>query len=1373
MLATLIQRILQQLVLLAVVSVVLLAAYVSAGREFMPVISRYSDFLENQIFANTGIPVAIDAVTGSFSGFNPVISIDGLRMAVTDELHPDEIASNALYFENARMVVDMSRSIWQRRWVLEEFVVESLELNLQQNANGGWQLSGLDVSGDEPADLDALYQTFLSFTRLDLRDVLISVNTMAGESLIFTNGLATIRNQGDDHFLHVDANLAQNPQPLTFSMEVQGDAFSELEGRLHINMPSADYSPLMSASNLQNVEVEQLNASAELWIDLADGAVSAARSTFALDNLALRIEDNPTLEVGDISGRAALSRGMAAEHWEIAFSDMAVNHGDQFWRDFNGFVYYLPGQALSVRADQIELGLLTDLALNSGFLDEGATQQLQGYSPAGRLQNFSLSVPLAEDSVDPIRLRTNLGDVELGSVNGSPNMWGLTGYFELLINQNSGLISGVAEVESDNFSMNIPNTFTSVWDFDYVNGRLLVNVDNSAGERVRLLSSVVVAESDAVDGHVKFFSEVHRHEDGGRDANLELMVGAERVDAEYKALFLPDGPNVSPSLRNSMEFLERAILDGDIRDSGVIFRGSTVSGSDPLAKTFQSFFVLDNGELNYSDEWPNLNAVSALVITDDNNVDIGASTGRSLDIALQQAEGRIRLDDNDQTLLTINGKTSAATARGLNFLQNIPVGENLKNAFASWTATGDFNADVEVRVPLNQDGAQPDVRLHMDLLGNELTIPEFDIAVSDLTGPVVFDTRTGLEESSLQAQMFGDQVQLALSSQTNEGNLQQIYIEGEGRTTPEDLIAWPGQSDIVRDLLASMEGAFDYRARMTIDQTGTPDARNNLSIQSDLTGTRLNFPYPLGKEADEAIVMDLDLSFAGELLDITGNIGPMLQMQMSLENGVVREGLLAMGEDMPRAEILTPASDSGLIILGDIDHFDLQPWTDFVGSIGNSGDSTSPAQYDESIAFVDIATDVFSLYDQELPLVNFRIEPNSARSGWLASLNSDSVAGEVLIPYDDSEYLQVDLEYLVLPGEEDELDSMNPEEADSAVAASATNQAEAAVTADNPGSAQQSEEAEEEERSDPLLNLDPRDLPLMQFATDAFAIGENEFGSWEFTLIPTTAGAEFEDINFDFRGLRLGRDELAEDVESLEPHFRWNFDGETHSSELTGVLIADDIGNVLQANGYAPSLQSSRATFVTEVDWPGSPAFFSGDNLSGRIDLLVEDGRFNRNSGGQGALRLVSFINLTAVFQRLRFSDDLLRRGLAYDEIRGRFTLDNGMMHIEDRLVISGPSSLYQITGDLDLAEEVIEGEMFVTLPVSNNLPWIGLVTGNIPLAVGAYLFDQIFGDQVDSLSSAVYTLSGPLAGLEPTFKQAFGSPPAEAVPNTPPPPAQ
>ncbi len=1339
MLATLFQKIYQQLVLLVVVAVVLLAAYVSAGRQFMPVISRYSEFLENQIFINTGIPVAVDALTGSFSGFNPVINVDGMRLAVSDDMHPDEIASNALYFEQATIEVDMRSSVWQRRWVLEQFVIDSLELNLEQNAEGGWQLSGLDVAGDEPVDLNALYQTFLSFSQLDFNNVAINVQTRSGDSLTFTNGLVTIQNQGDTHFVHIDANLERNPEQLSLSMEVQGSELSELEGRLYINIPQADYSALFAEQELGALNIEALHGRGEFWIDLADGNVVSANSSMNIDDLILTIDDSEPLQLTDINGTAAISRGLALDHWEVALADMAVNFGDEFWRGFNGYLYWVPEQLLTARADQIDIALLSDLALASGLLDEASQQQLTSYSPDGSLQNFSLALPLAAGNQEPIVARTNLLDIELGSVRGSPNMWGITGFLEIEFDPVSERVTGLAEVESTDFSINIPNTFTRVWDYDYVNGRLLIDVDLSNGERTKLVSNTVVAESEAVDARLRFTSLVHRFPDGNREASLELMVGASRVDAEEKSLYLPDGPQVQANLRNSMEFLERAIVDGDIRDSAVLFRGNTIGGSAPVTKTFQSFFQLDNGVLNFSDEWPILEQISGLVVTDDNNIDIAVNEGSSLGVNLENAIGRIRRDGEDRSWLNITGQAAAATSAGLGYLQQTPVDESLRETFSTWEAEGAFTADVEVVIPLNQDDNEPDVRLDILLSENSLNIPEFDLAVSALTGPVVFDTRTGLEDSSLTAQMFGGAADINLSSEFVNDELETIIVEGSGRTTPADLSAWPRQSEFVRDLLVYMEGGFDYDARMLIDQTGLESINNSLSLRSELQGAGLSLPAPLSKEANESLSLNLHLEFDEERLGVSGSLGPELDMDLLIDDGVVQDGLLTLGMDSEEAMALSVESDQGLIIGANVDYFELQDWTDFVSSLGSAGESTS--DYGNSIAFIEVSADVFSLYDQELAAVDMHMVPDSGVSGWLATVASESVAGSVVIPFDSQDYLLVDLDYLYLPGDDEEEQQLLVENAEAGAAARLE---------------------VEEEQIDPLLNLDPRELPLMEFSTDEFAIGSRDYGSWEFNLIPTDEGAEFNNLNFDFRGLRLGRDELDDRFETLEPFFRWQFDGEAHVSELTGVLVANDIGSVLQANGYAPSLESDSAVFVTEVSWPGSPAFFSGDNLSGRIDMLVEDGRFLRNSGGQGALRLVSFINLTAIFQRLRFSDDLLRRGLAFDEISGNLSLDEGLMHIEDRLVISGPSSLYQITGDVDLATENIEGEMFVTLPVSDNLPWIGLLTANIPLAVGAYLFDQIFGDQVDSLSSAVYTLSGPFEGLEPEFKQAFGSPDSE-----------
>ena len=84
------------------------------------------------------LPVAIGSVAGEFSGFNPVLLLSDLQLAIDDSAE-----SPALEFSEARIAVDMGRSIWQRRWVLDEFVIRNLRIDITESADGSWQLSGV------------------------------------------------------------------------------------------------------------------------------------------------------------------------------------------------------------------------------------------------------------------------------------------------------------------------------------------------------------------------------------------------------------------------------------------------------------------------------------------------------------------------------------------------------------------------------------------------------------------------------------------------------------------------------------------------------------------------------------------------------------------------------------------------------------------------------------------------------------------------------------------------------------------------------------------------------------------------------------------------------------------------------------------------------------------------------------------------------------------------------------------------------------------------------------------------------------------------------------------------------------------------------
>jgi len=1332
MFLTIFKRIFQQLLLLILVSVILLAAYVSVGRLFMPAISGYVDAFEETIMEYTGVPVSVNSLTGSFQGFNPQVRVNGLRLLVGEAIE-DENAS-ALVFDNASVTFDISRSIWERRWTLEDFIVETLDINLEQSGEGEWLLAGIENSGDTELNVEDLFRALRSVSFLNLRNVNINFETNRGTSFSLRNGSASIQNSEGTHFLHVNANFKDNNEKMTFSFEVIGNELAEVNGVVHVELPSADYTEIFSGQSFSAFNVQELIGGGNLWLNIANGELTGGTTELDFERVTLIGQEMVPTTLENISGGVLVNRDPAANSWKVAFDDMAINWEDHFWRPFNFYTEIFPGQSVSIRADDIDLALVSQLAISSGLLPDSLSLEIEQFAPKGTLENVSLFVPLPDANSKLLTLRSNLASVELSSVRGSPNMWGLNGFLDLTYDNSAKALTGVAEIESEEFSLNLPTVFTSVWDYSYVNGRLNINVDQSDGREVRLVSSTIVAESEIIDAHIEFSSTIQNHSDGTREGFLDLLIGAQRIDAGYKSAYLPDGSNISDNLRQSMEWLDIALLDGEIIDSGVLFRGSTIQGSDAAAKTFQSYYLMEDGELNFSDDWPNINSFSGYVYADDSEIDIEVRSGESLNLDLRGIVGEIRRNEIDENWLSVSGEAAGLTSDGLNYLQIAPVGERLKNAISNWETKGDVAADIQVRVPLNQSDREPEVRLNFTIAENNIEIPDYALTVSQLNGPIIFDSLTGLEPSSLEGHLFGHPVNLDLSSQVNEGEIETIFVDAEGAGTREELMAWPQQSQFVRGVLAQMQGDLIYTANLSLDQREDNSQGNILVINSDFVGSALNLPQPFGKTFEEATDLHIELQFGNEQ-SVSGNFGDGVQFELGMEEGTVNGGVVYVGSYDSPLTSFSETDSNGIMIIGEMGRLVVEEWVAFLGEL-NSTSNTS-ADISNAIEFVDVQLDILELYEQELPGVAMRLEGDESTQSWEVTLDSDSIQGQVYFPFDQEDYLRLDLAYLRLPGDEEQelFNELNGE-------------------------------AVEEERIDVLADIDPRELPPMYFATDDFTVGSRPYGAFAFTFEPNAEGAEVNDLVFDFRGLRLNMEgpyvdgtEPDEYAQRFTPRFAWYYDGVEHRSELRGILYADDMAEVLTANGYAAMFESENAIFFADISWPGSPAFFAGSNLSGQIDMDIENGRFLQGSGGQSALRLISILNFDAIMRRARLSDDLVRTGLAYDEITGELNLDDGQVNIQDRLVISGPSSLYQITGDLDLEEETILGEMYVTLPVSDNIPWLGLLTANIPLAVGAYLFDQIFGDQVDSLTSAVYTLDGPWEGLEPEFKQAFGSP--------------
>jgi hypothetical protein len=89
-------------------------------------------------------------------------------------------------------------------------------------------------------------------------------------------------------------------------------------------------------------------------------------------------------------------------------------------------------------------------------------------------------------------------------------------------------------------------------------------------------------------------------------------------------------------------------------------------------------------------------------------------------------------------------------------------------------------------------------------------------------------------------------------------------------------------------------------------------------------------------------------------------------------------------------------------------------------------------------------------------------------------------------------------------------------------------------------------------------------------------------------------------------------------------------------------------------------------------------------------------------------------------------------------------------------MIVQGASSGFQFSGVTDLVSQTVEGELVVTLPVANNLPWVAALAAGLPIAAGVFVVSKVFQKQVDRFSSGVYKVSGPLEKPDVSFDRIF-----------------
>lgn len=157
---------------------VLVALYVSLGRELVPLVAEYRADVESKAEQALGLPVHVGALEGHWSGLAPVLRVRDLQLGE---------GTKALRLDDVMVVPDIWASLTAREVRLARIQLGGLQLILRENEQGAWNLEGLPKKDDAPLDPADLLQRLRQLGRIDVFDSLVTLHPWQRDPLTLTD----------------------------------------------------------------------------------------------------------------------------------------------------------------------------------------------------------------------------------------------------------------------------------------------------------------------------------------------------------------------------------------------------------------------------------------------------------------------------------------------------------------------------------------------------------------------------------------------------------------------------------------------------------------------------------------------------------------------------------------------------------------------------------------------------------------------------------------------------------------------------------------------------------------------------------------------------------------------------------------------------------------------------------------------------------------------------------------------------------------------------------------------------------------------------------------------------------------------------------
>jgi len=951
---------------------VLMALYVSLGRELTPLVAEYRVDVETKATEALGMPLQIGKLEGNWSGFAPILLAHDVTVGE---------GANALHLDQVRAVPDIWQSLLARQVRIAHLELNGLKISLKEGDDGQWALEGLPVQKDQPLDPEQLLNRMQMVQQLSVIDSQVTLQPWGQPPLTLTYVGFNLKTGASRQRLDARMTLPDG-QPVAMSLRtrIQASQWRDGEAEAYLSLPQSDWSKWLPERLTQQWGFSEIKAGGELWINWGKGALQSAAIRLNAPQVKGAYAERKPIQINNLALNGYFQR--STEGVVVTLDSLAMNFGETRWESHVQVTQTSATDKVEelwhLQADRVDLTPLTPLLNALGPLPEGVATAIEKLKVTGGLRNVLIDLrPNATDD-SKFSFAANLDRVGFDAYHGAPAARNVSGSIS------GDLGKGELRMDSKDFVLHLDPIFAKPWQYLQANATLTWKLDKEGFTLIAPYLKVLGEEGKIAGDFL-----IRLHFDHTQEDYMDLRVGMVEGDGRYTAKYLPS--MLSPALD---EWLRTAILKGAVDEGFFQYQGSLNHGATDTARSISLFFKVHDAELAFQPGWPHVSKVTGDVFVEDSGVRVLASKGQLLDTQVRDIYVNIpHVPDGKTVHLFLDGGFAGGLGDGLRILQEAPIGT--AETFAKWEGEGELQGTLNLDIPLAK-GEQPKILVDFKTAKARLKLADPALELTQLKGDFRFDSTKGLSGQNISARAFDKPVTARIFADGNAGNIK-TRVMASGQVEVKKLTDW---LSVTQPLPVS--GVIPYQLQLNLD-----GADSQLMVNSNLKGVKVDLPAPFGMTADDSRDTTFRMTLQGPERRYWVNYGQLANFTFAAPSGSFADG---------RGELFLGGGDAvlpgakGLRVRGALSELDVGPWQDLVGKYAGQDPGGSAKQFFSS---ADLQIGKLSALGTTLDQASVQV--NRKPASWALQLDSQQVKGAVGVPDAKGAPITVNLQYVRLP----------------------------------------------------------------------------------------------------------------------------------------------------------------------------------------------------------------------------------------------------------------------------------------------------------------------------------------------------------------------